>query len=360
MGEAVPARIGGRGQAKGARDVDHARARRQRARRQLHRDLGRRAEKDQLDRAQSVDAVGLRRDDHAGAVARDRQAIAQALAGPLVAHRQRDREAGVRRQDPRRLHPRVAGDADRPRRSRGRRSRGYYPFSESLFIPDRRDSGPHTTRGRPRARPREQAPAGKTPPRGDRARAAANDPGRRRIYSSCGAGRRARTAAADRRSSSALAMRSSAIRSSNFPVTILRTTAAASDVAAMVSDNTSASGTRATVRERSSDAGVHDRRARHRRGPGQRLRRGGAHARRARARSTDAAPGADARGGGRCAAGSAGCRASSSGGGRDQRRHERRDDRRRDRRDDRGHDRPRGARSAAAWPASPSTSRSGR
>ena len=73
--------------------------------------------------------------------------------------------------------------------------------------------------------------------------------------SSCGPGSDG-TARADRRSSSALAIRSSAIRSSNFPVTILRTTAAANDVAAMVSDNTSASGTRATVRERNSEAGV--------------------------------------------------------------------------------------------------------
>ena len=112
MSEAVPLRVLVCRQPEAARQIHHARARCQHTRRQLDRNLGRRAQKDHVHLAQ----VGLallvgkasqirRRSSHG-------QSVAQTLAGPLVAGHQPDGKVRMAGQDAGQFHPGIAGNAD--------------------------------------------------------------------------------------------------------------------------------------------------------------------------------------------------------------------------------------------------------
>ena len=112
MGKAVPLRELFSRQPESARQVHHPRTRVQRARRQLDRNIGRRAQKDHVHLAQVGLAIFVRQ---AGQVRRgccDGNAVAQALAGPLVAGHQAKGKVRMAGQNARQLHAGIARHAD--------------------------------------------------------------------------------------------------------------------------------------------------------------------------------------------------------------------------------------------------------
>ena len=88
MGKAVPLRELVSRQPEPARQVNYTRARSQRSRRQFDRNLGRRAQEDDVDLAQVGLALLMRKTDQVCRGRRDGKLGSQTLARPLVAGHQ--------------------------------------------------------------------------------------------------------------------------------------------------------------------------------------------------------------------------------------------------------------------------------
>ena len=118
MLETVPAWIFIRSQPEGPGQVDHPRAGLQRDRRQRQGHLRGGAEEDQTQPSERGRRrrVGLGPNLELPCRTADGEPLAERAAGPLVAHGQGQRQAGVARDDARELYPRVARNPDDPDR----------------------------------------------------------------------------------------------------------------------------------------------------------------------------------------------------------------------------------------------------